>query len=811
MPNLEKGDVHPRHATTRDKHDGAGGGSASLRKDKQERSQGGRTSRDKNPNWTPERLGFKPSPHGFDHTTKESATVIKQDLKRSSVRKPAVDPARYYSDEVYDDGESVFSDTDGEEDEEEVSKKRVDECVRNMLETSADDGQGNECESGDESEEEESYDVEMSEHFSTEKDLAINPRNTLSQNGMVRVKTGAVFALELLTLLHASHQRELSGKRPLGSVTDKIITMWENAVSDGFEYEKTDEMVSEVRAWRAHASTKNKNKGRRTSMESYQAESDSYWAHHCSRYLVDPEAIVSLKQCINIVRSKKVHEALLFKTTGTTGAWHRKAEIFYHADKTVGSMELMEFAHKTFGFPIGERYEKDKTNFYVNEMVRTHRGMRAVDWNRRIWYTRGARFDENGDIVQREKKAAAKPQKAIVPLGGESEAGDSEAGDSGESERDLALSGDSESDTGARPAMKKSKAEKKRAKKNRRKSVHEVAEEKLSEELAEKNAALKREREKNDRTYQKLLKDGQVKLPDLDGTPEKGFDSAIEFQARSESSAWAPLQQMGHLQEQATVEDADGKEVPREGAHSGVAVGTLDYVKKLVEHAIKKKHPGYEFALSGKEWADKVMEKFWEEWFETYVQPEETDEASRLLAKKQRLAWEQCHFWYGISPTQCLKLLGKMQAAGLACGFYISERDLKNKISRVCTTSDPDIQRCKLTGGDQALLRLLGARGCEHGVEIDGGGGTEVVQIGWSQSDKATEAPNTGVNLSKLRMTCEMDCNKDSMPNNDGRLRPVPMSRRTAEWGFTAEAQPCCEMPTSPRPIPSRVPARIVM
>ena len=36
-------------------------------------------------------------------------------------------------------------------------------------------------------------------------------------------------------------------------------------------------------------------------------------------------------------------------------------------------------------------------------------------------------------------------------------------------------------------------------------------------------------------------------------------------------------------------------------------------------------------------------------------------------------------------------------------------------------------------------------------------------------------------------MTCEMDCNKDSMPNNDGRLRPVPMSRRTAEWGFTAE------------------------
>jgi hypothetical protein len=52
---------------------------------------------------------------------------------------------------------------------------------------------------------------------------------------------------------------------------------------------------------------------------------------------------------------------------------------------------------------------------------------------------------------------------------------------------------------------------------------------------------------------------------------------------------------------------------------------------------------------------------------------------------------------------------------------------------------------------------------------------------------KGTEALNMGVNLSKLKMTCEMDCTKDCMPNSDGRLRPVQMSKRTAEWGFTAE------------------------
>jgi hypothetical protein len=96
------------------------------------------------------------------------------------------------------------------------------------------------------------------------------------------------------------------------------------------------------------------------------------------------------------------------------------------------------------------------------------------------------------------------------------------------------------------------------------------------EQLAEKDAALKRERAKTDRTYEKLLKNGQNKLPDLDGSPTKGYDSAIEFQARSEESAWTPLQQMGHLQQQSTVVDGDGKEVAREGEHWGVAVETLD-------------------------------------------------------------------------------------------------------------------------------------------------------------------------------------------------------------------------------------------
>ena len=114
--------------------------------------------------------------------------------------KPAAKHIRYDSEEEDEDEESVGSVSEEEEEEEETSKERVQECVRNMLDSSACDGQGNDEESGEESEDPETYDEEMSEHLSTVKDLAMNPRSTMSRNGTARVKVRAVFALEMITL-----------------------------------------------------------------------------------------------------------------------------------------------------------------------------------------------------------------------------------------------------------------------------------------------------------------------------------------------------------------------------------------------------------------------------------------------------------------------------------------------------------------------------------------------------------------------------------------------------------------------------------
>jgi hypothetical protein len=273
MLNLEQEDAEARNVHVRDKHESVGGGSTPLSINKQDRSKEGRTS--ENPSWTPER----PASNQASSFAKKLATVIKQDFQRSSAQKPASKHVWYDSEEEDEDGESVGSgseDEEDEEEEEETSRERVHECVRNMLDSSACDGQGNEEESGDESEDPGTYDEEMSEHLSTVKDLAMNPRSTLSRSGTARVRVRAFFALEMLTLLHTMHQRELSGKKPLGSALTKAVSMWESVARDGFECEKTDEMRTEVREWKKHASMKNKNKGRKTSMEAYQAESDDY-------------------------------------------------------------------------------------------------------------------------------------------------------------------------------------------------------------------------------------------------------------------------------------------------------------------------------------------------------------------------------------------------------------------------------------------------------------------------------------------------------------------------------------------------------
>jgi hypothetical protein len=179
-------------------------------------------------------------------------------------------------------------------------------------------------------------------------------------------------------------------------------------------------------------------------------------------------------------------------------------------------------------------------------------------------------------------------------------------------------------------------------------SIHEVQ---ITAELAAKDAALQREVDKSTRVYDKVLKDGQTKLPDLDGTAACGYSSGQKFIARVQGNLYSALQQITHLEQQATVLDPDTKKsVARAEVHWGEAVVIMEIVQNRVENGVKKKQSGYEFELSGQKWAEKVMESFWEEWFETYTEVEETDEASKLLRKELKGVWENCQFWYGSTP-----------------------------------------------------------------------------------------------------------------------------------------------------------------
>ena len=92
-------------------------------------------------------------------------------------------------------------------------------------------------------------------------------------------------------------------------------------------------------------------------MKSYQKEADRYFATHHNRYLAHADSI-TLTQCYNFLRCKKVYEAMLFKTSAKTTSWHKQAEVFYHPDSAVKSKGLMEFAYVTFGFTIGEHDDR---------------------------------------------------------------------------------------------------------------------------------------------------------------------------------------------------------------------------------------------------------------------------------------------------------------------------------------------------------------------------------------------------------------------------------------------------------------------
>jgi hypothetical protein len=136
----------------------------------------------------------------------------------------------------------------------------------------------------------------------------------------------------------------VKGKSPQPNSTEKIMAMWEEVGERGFEVEKTAAMSKETKEWQKNASMFGKNAGRRESMICYQRESDRYFAHHNSRYLAHADSI-TLTQCYNFLRCKKVYEAMLFKTSAKTTSWHKEAAVFYRPDSEVKSKGLMEFAY----------------------------------------------------------------------------------------------------------------------------------------------------------------------------------------------------------------------------------------------------------------------------------------------------------------------------------------------------------------------------------------------------------------------------------------------------------------------------------
>ena len=149
--------------------------------------------------------------------------------------------------------------------------------------------------------------------------------------------------------------------------------------------------------WKDFAGKSGKSAGRRASMEENMRESDEYWCKHTNCYLV-LSSEMTLNQGLNICRSNHVYEAMLLKN-GRTTSWHREAKAIYDTDHVSNSRALLKFAHETFGFPIGDLHYQDKSGCFVNEVLKTHRGMKPYDWNRRYWNTQGRKFDDDGNLI----------------------------------------------------------------------------------------------------------------------------------------------------------------------------------------------------------------------------------------------------------------------------------------------------------------------------------------------------------------------------------------------------------------------------
>ena len=81
------------------------------------------------------------------------------------------------------------------------------------------------------------------------------------------------------------------------------------------------------------------------------------------------------------------------------------------------------------------------------------------------------------------------------------------------------------------------------------------------------------------------MKDGQTKLPELDGDMSKGYESGVKFRARAAGSMYSELQQIQALESQAVVVK-DGKTSPREPKRFRIPNELLDVVKKRVVKGI---------------------------------------------------------------------------------------------------------------------------------------------------------------------------------------------------------------------------------
>jgi len=543
--------------------------------------------------------------HGQQLDARQLATAMK--LNRTPYSEYVSEDEDYASDgRCAQESEDEYDDDDDDDDmatmpahDGKSAKVEARLKAKEMIDTSADDGAGNAAETDDEEEdEEEEFDEEWHEHLSTEKDLPMNPRHILSLNGLARVKKRANLAKDLLILLNKAHERHTAGKRAVGSTTTKILELWVK-MEGLFETVKSKEMREEMDEWRAYAGRAGKHKARRESMDENRREADEYWSHHSNRYLAKSSE-ATLNQCLNICRSKQVYEAMLLKN-GRTTAWHSAVKVFYHADSALNSRALIKFAAETYEFPIGELLYRDDSGCFVNEVLKTHRGMRPSDWNRRFWNTRKGKFDVAGNLIvqtaalrSKEAQSATRNEEKKDEEEG-SEGSELPGGSDSDPEVDLLIDSSSSDSSGSddekgkkkKQAAKatggesveeraaRKKAAKKAAKKKAKKRRSTMSQAKIAADLAQMKRDGEEEREKaakklaaseekTKEVWTKTVKDGQTKLPELDGDMSKGYESGVQFKARAKGSLYSELQQIQALETQAVAVKDDGKSSPRE-------------------------------------------------------------------------------------------------------------------------------------------------------------------------------------------------------------------------------------------------------